>query len=47
MLTSNDEEKLVNDFNALYKCIKTCMLRPVIAIKENILNILEFMDNYI
>jgi len=42
-LTSDDEEKLMNDFKALHEYIKTCTLAPVIAIKENILNILDFM----
>lgn len=42
-LTSEDEEKLINDFKTLYECIKTCTLPPIVAIKENILNVIDFM----
>jgi hypothetical protein len=42
-LTSDEEEKLTNDFKALYERIKTCTLTPVVAIKESILNVLDFM----
>jgi hypothetical protein len=42
-LTSDEEEKLMNDFKVLYEGIVTCTMEPVIAIKESILNVLDFM----
>lgn len=42
-LTSDEEEKLTNDFKVFYEYIKTCTLAPVAAIKESILNVLDFM----
>lgn len=42
-LTDLKEEKLRDDFKKLYKNINGCTEPALIAIKENIINILEFM----
>lgn len=42
-LMDDEEEKLKNDFKILYESIETCSESPLVAIKENILNVLDFM----